>query len=208
MVEQYHPDRILIEPSGVGKLSDVIAAVQNAHLDVTLNSFVTVVDALKAKMYLKNFGEFFENQVAHAGAILLSRTAECPAGRLEETVSMLRGLNAHARIVTTPWKELTGAQLLETMEGSRDLVAEVLEEIAHAPHHEHHHHEHEHEHHHEHDHEHAHAHHHVHDHGPDCTCGCHDHGHHHHHHGHDCGCGHDLAAVGVFTSWGAEAPPR
>lgn len=218
VVEQYHPDRILIEPSGVGKLSDVIAAVQNAHLDVTLNSFVTVVDALKAKMYLKNFGEFFENQVAHAGAILLSRTAECPAGRLEETVSMLRGLNAHARIVTTPWKELTGAQLLETMEGSRDLVAEVLEEIAHAPHHEHHHHEHEHEHHHdhehehehhhEHDHEHAHAHHHVHDHGPDCTCGCHDHGHHHHHHGHDCGCGHDHAADEVFTSWGAETPHR
>lgn len=218
VVEQYHPDRILIEPSGVGKLSDVIAAVQNAHLDVTLNSFVTVVDALKAKMYLKNFGEFFENQVAHAGAILLSRTAECPAGRLEETVSMLRGLNAHARIVTTPWKELTGAQLLETMEGSRDLVAEVLEEIAHAPHHEHHHHEHEHEHHHdhehehehhhEHDHEHTHAHHHVHDHGPDCTCGCHDHGHHHHHHGHDCGCGHDHAADEVFTSWGAETPHR
>ena len=218
VVEQYHPDRILIEPSGVGKLSDVIAAVQNAHLDVTLNSFVTVVDALKAKMYLKNFGEFFENQVAHAGAILLSRTAECPAGRLEETVSMLRGLNAHARIVTTPWKELTGAQLLETMEGSRDLVAEVLEEIAHAPHHEHHHHEHEHEHHHdhehehehhhEHDHEHAHAHHHEHDHGPDCTCGCHDHGHHHHHHGHDCGCGHDHAADEVFTSWGAETPHR
>lgn len=218
VVEQYHPDRILIEPSGVGKLSDVIAAVQNAHLDVTLNSFVTVVDALKAKMYLKNFGEFFENQVAHAGAILLSRTAECPAGRLEETVSMLRGLNAHARIVTTPWKELTGAQLLETMEGSRDLVAEVLEEIAHAPHHEHHHHEHEHEHHHdhehehehhhEHDHEHTHAHHHVHDHGPDCTCGCHDHGHHHHHHGHDCGCGHDHAADEVFTSWGAETPYR
>ena len=226
VVEQYHPDRILIEPSGVGKLSDVIAAVQNAHLDVTLNSFVTVVDALKAKMYLKNFGEFFENQVAHAGAILLSRTAECPASRLEETVSMLRGLNAHARIVTTPWKELTGAQLLETMEGSRDLVAEVLEEIAHAPHHEQHHHEHEHHHdhehehthhhdhdhehahHHEHDHEHAHAHHHEHDHGPDCTCGCHDHEHHHHHHGHDCGCGHDHAADEVFTSWGAETPHR
>ena len=110
--EQFHPDRILIEPSGVGKLSDVIAAVQNAHLDVQLNSFVTVVDALKAKMYLKNFGEFFENQVAHAGAILLSRTAECPEKRLDETVAMLRGLNEHARIVTTPWKDLTGEQLL------------------------------------------------------------------------------------------------
>ena len=113
VVDQYHPDRILIEPSGVGKLSDVIAAVQNAHLDVQLNSFVTVVDALKAKMYLKNFGEFFENQVAHAGAILLSRTAECPEKRLDETVAMLRGLNEHARIVTTPWKDLTGEQLVE-----------------------------------------------------------------------------------------------
>ena len=142
VVDQYHPDRILIEPSGVGKLSDVIAAVQNAHLEVQLNSFVTVVDALKAKMYLKNFGEFFENQVAHAGAILLSRTAECPEKRLDETVAMLRGLNEHARIVTTPWKDLTGEQLLSTMEGSRDLVAEVLEEIAHEPHHEHHHHHH------------------------------------------------------------------
>ena len=126
--------------------------MQNAHLDVTLNSFVTVVDALKAKMYLKNFGEFFQNQVAHAGAILLSRTAECPAKRLDEVVGLLRGLNPHARIVTTPWKELTGQQLLETMEGSRDLVQEVLDEIAHEPHHEHHHH-HDHDHEHEHDHD-------------------------------------------------------
>ena len=163
VVDQYHPDRILIEPSGVGKLSDVIAAVQNAHLEVQLNSFVTVVDALKAKMYLKNFGEFFENQVAHAGAILLSRTAECPEKRLDETVAMLRGLNEHARIVTTPWKDLTGEQLLSTMEGSRDLVAEVLEEIAHEPHHEHHHHHHDHEHD-EHEHEHEHAHEHPHSH--------------------------------------------
>ena len=206
VVDQYHPDRILIEPSGVGKLSDVISAVQNAHLDVQLNSFVTVVDALKAKMYLKNFGEFFENQVAHAGAILLSRTAECPEKRLDETVAMLRGLNEHARIVTTPWKDLTGEQLLETMEGSRDLVAEVLEEIAHEPHHEHHHHHHdhdehdhdheEHEHHHDHDHE-EHEHHHVH--GENCTCGCHDHDHEHHHHHH---------ADDVFTSWGKETPHK
>ena len=193
VVDQYHPDRILIEPSGVGKLSDVIAAVQNAHLEVQLNSFVTVVDALKAKMYLKNFGEFFENQVAHAGAILLSRTAECPEKRLDETVAMLRGLNEHARIVTTPWKDLTGEQLLSTMEGSRDLVAEVLEEIAHEPHHEHHHHHHdhehdEHEHEHEHDHEHDHEEHeHHHEHDEHCTCGCHDHD-----------------ADEVFTSWGKE----
>ena len=109
-------------------------------------------------MYLKNFGEFFENQVAHAGAILLSRTAECPEKRLDETVAMLRGLNEHARIVTTPWKDLTGEQLLSTMEGSRDLVAEVLEEIAHEPHHDH-------------DHE-----HHHHDHDGHCCCG-HDHDH-------------------------------
>ena len=215
VVDQYAPDRILIEPSGVGKLSDVITAVQNAHLDVVLNSFVTVVDALKAKMYLKNFGEFFENQVAHAGAILLSRTAECPANRLEEVVGILRELNPHARIVTTPWKELTGTQLLQTMEGSRDLVQEVLDEIAREPHHEHHHH------HHDHDHDHAHEHHHDHDHdehhhdhGPDCTCGCHDHDHdheHHHHHDHDhCGCGHDHDhdADEVFTSWGKETPHR
>jgi len=199
VVDQYHPDRILIEPSGVGKLSDVIAAVQNAHLEVQLNSFVTVVDALKAKMYLKNFGEFFENQVAHAGAILLSRTAECPEKRLDETVAMLRGLNEHARIVTTPWKDLTGEQLLSTMEGSRDLVAEVLEEIAHEPHHEHHHHHHdhehdEHEHEHEHDHEHDHEEHeHHHEHDEHCTCGCHDHDHHGHHH-----------ADEVFQSWGRE----
>ena len=184
VVDQYHPDRILIEPSGVGKLSDVIAAVQNAHLEVQLNSFVTVVDALKAKMYLKNFGEFFENQVAHAGAILLSRTAECPEKRLDETVAMLRGLNEHARIVTTPWKDLTGEQLLSTMEGSRDLVAEVLEEIAHEPHHEHHHH---------HDHEHEHEHEHDHGECDDPNCSCHDHHHHHH-------------ADEVFTSWGKETP--
>ena len=209
VVDQYAPDRILIEPSGVGKLSDVIAAVQNAHLDVQLNSFVTVVDALKAKLYLKNFGEFFQNQVAHAGAILLSRTAECPANRLEEVVGILRGLNPHARIVTTPWKDLTGVQLLQTMEGSRDLVQEVLDEIAHEPHHEHHHHhhDHDHEHHHEHehdhererhhehehDHEHEHHHDHHHEHGPGCTCGCHDHD-------------HDHDADEVFTSWGRETP--
>ena len=207
VVDQYHPDRILIEPSGVGKLSDVIAAVQNAHLEVQLNSFVTVVDALKAKMYLKNFGEFFENQVAHAGAILLSRTAECPEKRLDETVAMLRGLNEHARIVTTPWKDLTGEQLLSTMEGSRDLVAEVLEEIAHEPHHEHHHHHHDHDEHEEHEH-------HHHD-GETCSCGHHHHDHdeheHHHEHHYDengvCSCGHHHHghdADEVFTSWGIE----
>ena len=203
VVDTYHPDRILIEPSGVGKLSDVISAVQNAKLDVELNSFVTVVDALKAKMYLKNFGEFFENQVAHAGAILLSRTAECPEKRLNETLELLRTLNASARIVTTPWKDLSGQQLLEVMEGSQSLVEEVLHEIAHEHHHEHgeqcscghHHGEHEHD-----DdcacggHEHEHHHEHHHEHGEQCACG-HDHGEHahehHHEHGEHCSCGHD-----------------
>lgn len=200
VVEQYHPDRILIEPSGVGKLSDVITAVQNAHLDVQLNSFVTVVDALKAKMYLKNFGEFFENQVAHAGAILLSRTAECPPKRLEEVVALLRGLNPHARMVTTPWKDLTGLQLLETMEGSQDMVSEVLEEIAREPEH-HHHHHHDHEHHHEHDHEHHHEHDRDHEHHHDHP---HPHDHEHEHHHDHCGCDHDHDADEIFTSWGVE----
>lgn len=192
VVEQYHPDRILIEPSGVGKLSDVIRAVQDAHLDVKLNSFVTVVDALKAKMYLKNFGEFFENQVSHAGAILLSRTAECPEKRLGEVVDLLRGLNKNARIVTTPWKDLTGMQLLETMEGSGDLAAEVLAEIAKEPRHEHHHHDHDHDH----DHDHHHDHH------------DHDHDEHHHDHNHCCHDHHDHDADEVFTSWGKETPRK
>lgn len=211
VVETYHPDRIIIEPSGVGKLSDVISAVQNTKLDVSLNSFVTVVDCIKAKMYLKNFGEFFENQVQHAGAILLSRTAESTEAQIGATVALIRGLNETARIVTTPWKELTGAQLLEVMEGSHDLVAELLHEIAHTYHHpehdhEHHHdhdhhHEHEHEHHHDHDHHHEHDHdhhnhdhHHHHEHGESCSCGCHDHDHAHHHHDAD----------EVFTAWGKE----
>ena len=221
VVDQYHPDRILIEPSGVGKLSDVIAAVQNAHLDVQLNSFVTVVDALKAKMYLKNFGEFFENQVAHAGAILLSRTAECPEKRLDETVAMLRGLNEHARIVTTPWDELDGKTILSAIE-KVSLSDELLEkmrrehELEEAEHeHEHHHdhdehdeHDHEHEHHHDHDedddHD-EHEHHHEHDHD--------DHEHHHHHHDGEecddpaCECHHHHHhADDVFSSWGKETP--
>ena len=127
VLTKYTPDRVIIEPSGVGKLSDVIAAVQNAHLDDQLNSFVTVVDALKAKMYLKNFGEFFENQVTHAGAILLSRTAECPEKRLDETVAMLRGLTEHARIVTTPWKDLTGEQLLAAMDSGTKVTVAILQ---------------------------------------------------------------------------------
>ena len=217
VIETYHPARILIEPSGVGKLSDVIAAVQRVaeHEPVVLNSFVTVVDAQKAKMYAKNFGEFFLNQIEHAGAILLSRTQFVKEDRLEQVVSLLREHNKDARIVTTPWDQLTGAQLLSVMEDSHSLSAEVLAEIVYAAeeHEHHHHHDHDHEHHHEHgeergchDHEHEHHHHehdheHHHEHGEDCTCGCqdheqehehhhHDHEHEHHHeHGEGCTCG-------------------
>lgn len=210
VIETYHPARILIEPSGVGKLSDVIAAVQRVaeHEPVVLNSFVTVVDAQKAKMYAKNFGEFFLNQIEHAGAILLSRTQFLKEDRLEQVVALLREHNQDARIVTTPWDQLTGAQLLSVMEDSHSLSAEVLADIVreaeeHEHEHEHHHHDHDHEHHHDHDHEHEHEHHHDHDHehehhhdhehGEGCTCGCHDHDHHGHHH-----------ADEVFQSWGRE----
>ena len=193
VIETYHPDRIIIEPSGVGKLSDVIAAVQNIaeQQPVSLNSFVTVADAQKAKMYIKNFGEFFLNQIEHAGAILLSRTQFVKDDRLEAVVSMLRAHNANARIVTTPWDELSGNQLLSVMEDSHSLTAEVLHEIMH--HTQEHHHDHEHGHHHDHEHghhhDHEHGHHHDHEHGE--GCGCHDHEHHHHHdheHGEGCGC--------------------
>ncbi len=221
VIETYHPDRILIEPSGVGKLSDVIAAVQRvaAHEPVSLNSFVTVADAQKAKMYTKNFGEFFLNQIESAGAILLSRTQFVKEDRLAQVVDLLRQHNPSARIVTTPWDELTGAQLLSVMEDSHSLAADMLDEIvaeaeAHAREHEHEHehehhhdhdHDHEHEHEHHHDHEHEHEHHHDHDHdhehGEHCTCGCHDHDHahdheHEHHHHHH--------ADEVFQSWGHE----
>ena len=239
VIETYHPDRIIIEPSGVGKLSDVIAAVQNIaeQQPVSLNSFVTVADAQKAKMYIKNFGEFFLNQIEHAGAILLSRTQFVKDDRLEAVVSMLRAHNANARIVTTPWDELSGNQLLSVMEDSHSLTAEVLHEIMHHTqehHHDHehgHHHDHEHgegcgchdhEHHHHHDHEHGegcgchdHEHHHHHDHEHEEGCGCHDHEHHHHHdHEHEEGCGchghehHHHHADEVFQSWGQETPHK
>ena len=196
VIETYHPDRIIIEPSGVGKLSDVIAAVQNIaeQQPVSLNSFVTVADAQKAKMYIKNFGEFFLNQIEHAGAILLSRTQFVKDDRLETVVSMLRAHNANARIVTTPWDELSGSQLLSVMEDSHSLTAEVLHEIMHHAHE--HHHEHEHHHNHEHEHHHDHEHEHHHEHGEGCGCGCHDHEHHHHH------------ADEVFQSWGQETPHK
>ncbi len=216
VMDTYHPDRILIEPSGVGKLSDVIRAVQDLQMpDVVLNGFTTVVDAAKAKMYMKNFGEFFNNQVEHASAIILSRTGGMKQDKLDACVALLREKNPTATIVTTPWDELDGKQLLAAME-RRDTLAAALEELAEEQEHHHHHHEHgeecgcgchDHEHHHEHGEEcgcHDHEHHH-HEHGEEC--GCHDHEH-HHEHGEECGCGcHDHEhhhADEVFTSWGRE----
>ena len=218
VLETYHPDRILIEPSGVGKLSDVIRAVQDLGIqEVVLNGFTTVVDAAKAKMYMKNFGEFFNNQVEHASAIILSRTAGMEQKKLDACVALLREKNPTATIVTTPWDELNGKQLLAAME-RRDTLAAALEELAEEQEHEHHHHHeddcdcgchgHEHHHHHEDDcdcgsHEHEHHHHHE----DDYDCGSHEHEHHHHHgDGCDCGC-HDHEhhhADEVFTSWGRE----
>ena len=220
VMDTYHPDRILIEPSGVGKLSDVIRAVQDLQMpDVVLNGFTTVVDAAKAKMYMKNFGEFFNNQVEHASAIILSRTGGMKQDKLDACVALLREKNPTATIVTTPWDELDGKQLLAAME-RRDTLAAALEELAEEQEHHHHHHEHgeecgchDHEHHHHehgeecgcgcHDHE-----HHHHEHGEECDCSCHDHEHHHHEHGEECDCGcHDHEhhhADEVFTSWGRE----
>ncbi|MBR2012692.1 MAG: cobalamin biosynthesis protein CobW [Clostridia bacterium] len=193
VLETYHPDRVLIEPSGVGKLSDVIAAVKNSELDdVKLNSFTTVADASKCKIYAKNFGEFYNNQIEHAGCIILSRSQNLSEEKVTAAVNLLREKNEKAAIIATPWDQLSGAQILEAME-QRGGLEEMMEEMAHHEHHHHHHdeecdcgcHDHHHEHHH-HDHEHEHHH----DHGPECTCGCHDH---HHHH-----------ADEVFTSWGKE----
>ena len=207
VLADYAPDRIVIEPSGVGKLSDVIAAVERVQAeapDLHLNSFVTVVDATKAKIYMKNFGEFFNNQVEHASAILLSRTQKMDEAKLNTAVKLLRDKNAKAAILTTPWDQLTGAQILSAMEGGHSLAQELMEEIAH----QHHHHEHD----------------------EHCDCGCHDHDHDHHHHEHDhdhscdeaacdaclaCDMGHehhhhhhDHDADEVFTSWGRETPRK
>lgn len=201
VLADYAPARIVIEPSGVGKLSDVIAAVERVQAespDLHLNSFVTVVDAGKAKVYMKNFGEFFNDQVEHACAILLSRTQKIDQKKLDGAVALLREKNPKAAILTTPWDQLTGAQILSAMEGGRDLAHELMEEIEHEHHgHEHHHHDHDHEHEHEHEHHHEHDHDHDHDHGDTCTACC---GHDHHHHDHD--------ADEVFTSWGRETPRK
>ena len=202
VLTKYQPDRVIIEPSGVGKLSDVMKAVRDvaSTLDVVLNSAVTIVDASKCKMYMKNFGEFFNNQIENAGTVVLSRTDVVDAAKVQQDVELIREHNASASIVTTPCSQLSGAQLLEIIEKpdtmAEDLMREVEERRAHEA-------EHDHEHHHHHDddddececgcHDHDHEHHH-HDHDDDCDCGCHDHDHHHHHH----------HADEVFTSWGME----
>ena len=230
VISKYHPDRILIEPSGVGKLSDVIKAVQGVEEEtgLVLNSYTTVVDAKKCKMYMRNFGEFFNNQVEYAGAIIMSRTDIVDEAKAQASLELLREINTKAAIITTPIEKLDGKKLLDVMEHPVSLAQELMEEEEVCPecghvheHGEHHDHDHEeHEHHHDHDHEcgcghdhdhEEHEHHHDHDH--ECGCG-HDHDHeeheHHHDHDHECGCGHDHHdhhhhhADEVFTSWGRE----
>lgn len=220
----YKPDRVLIEPSGVGKLSDVVKAVENvaADLEVKVNSAVAVVDASKCKMYIKNFGEFFVNQIEHAGTIILSRTGNMPQEKLQAAVELIRQHNAKATIITTPWENLEGRAILETIEGVDNLDDMMKEMLEHAKEHEHHHHDgdgecscghhhhdHEEEHHHDHEEEHEHHHHdheeeHEHHYDENGVCSC---GHHHdeeehdhdHHHGHH-------HADEIFSSWGMETP--
>ena len=201
VISEYHPDRVIIEPSGVGKLSDVIGAVKKVigH-DVELGYAVAVADANKVKVYMKNFGEFYNNQIETASTIVLSRTTGISDKKLDTALELIREHNAEATIVTTPWEDLSGEQLIAAFEGQHTL-AKHMEETAHEHHHPHHDHDehcssghdHAHDHHHEHDHE----HHHHHEHEEGCTCGCHDHDHHHHHH-----------ADEVFTSWGRETAKK
>ena len=231
VVEKYHPDRIIIEPSGVGKLSDVIKAVKDLHIEneIRLNSASTLADASKVKVYMKNFGEFFNNQIEHAGTIILSRTQNVSEAKLKTDIELIRSLNKDAHIITTPWDDINGKQILDAMENVTNLELEMLAEaaakVAEEHEHEHHHH------HHDHDEEcgcgHDHEHEHHHDHDEECGCGHdhehdHEHEHHHdheheheHHHDHDgeCGCGHDHHhghhhADEVFTSWGVETPNK
>ena len=192
VLRDYTPDRVVIEPSGVGKLSDVIRAVQDVKADVTLNAIAAVVDVNKCKMYMKNFGEFFNNQVESANTIILSHTGKTSDSKLTACVELLRSHNDLADILTTPWEQLTGAQVLELLEKKNTLKAE-LEQLAGEVKHHHHHHdedggcEHEHHHHHHHDEDCEHEHHHHH-HDENCDC---EHEHHHHHHDEDCGCEHE-----------------
>ena len=217
VTEQYHPDRIIIEPSGVGKLSDVRAAVENVaeECEVCVNSLTTVADAKKIKMYMKNFGEFYNNQVEAAGTIVLSRTQDLTPEKLDAAIAMIQEKNAQATIITTPWDDISGQQILAAMEKSVDLAAELMAEMDEEHEHHHHHHDHDEEcecgHHHHDDEEHEHHHHHDHD--EECECGHHHHDdeeHEHHHHydeNGECSCGHHHHhhhADEVFTSWGKE----
>ena len=206
MLTKYKPDRVIIEPSGVGKLSDVMKAVRDvaAEIEVTLNSAVTIVDVAKCRMYMKNFGEFFNNQIENAGTVVLSRTDIAAVDKVNQAVELIREKNPAAVIVTTPCSQLSGAQLLEIIEKPDTMAEDLMKEVEeHRRHH--------------HDHEHGeecgcghdHDHHHDHEHGEECGCG-HDHDHHHdhdHEHGEACSCGHDHGhhhADEVFTSWGLE----
>ena len=229
VITDYTPDRIIIEPSGVGKLSDVIKAVKDvsSDLDVELDSYTTVADVSKVKIYMKNFGEFFNNQIESANTIILSRTQTTTQDKIEKAVAMIREKNDHATIITTPWDELDGAAIREAMQNYKSLEETMMDEAKSGHDHEHDHgddctcgcHDHDH-----HDHEHEH--------GDDCTCGCHDHDHddhehdnehdhdheheheHHHDHGDECTCGchdhdhHHHHADEVFTSWGKETPHK
>ena len=232
VISEYHPDRVIIEPSGVGKLSDVIGAVKKVvgH-DVELGYTVAVADANKVKVYMKNFGEFYNNQIETASTIILSRTTGITEKKLDTALELIRQHNDHATIVTTPWEDLSGEQLIAAFEGEHTLKKH-MEATEHEHHHHHHdhdehcccghdHHEHEHHHHHEHDeecccgHDHEHEHHHHHDHGEECDCGHpHDHEHHQHEHGEGCTCGchdhdhHHHHADEVFTSWGRETAKK
>ena len=228
VIETYHPDRILIEPSGVGKLSDVMSSVKDMEKnhDVKLNALVTVANAMKATKQMKAFGEFFNNQIENATTVVLSRTQNMKEEKLELCVKEIQKLNPKAAIITTPWDSISGEKILKVIEQQDSLMQEMMkeyEEHHHDHEHEHHHdHDHDHEHHHDHDHDHEHEHHHDHDHehehhhdhnhdhehehhhdhdhdhGEGCTCGCHDHDHHHH----------DHDADEVFISWGKETPHK
>mgnify|MGYP000496147902 CR=1 FL=1 len=191
VITEYAPDRIIIEPSGVGKLSDVIKAVKDVaeEVEVQLDSYTTVADVSKCKIYMKNFGEFFNNQIESANTIVLSRTQTASQDKIEKAVAMIREHNAEATIITTPWDDIDGSKIKEAMQNHKSVKDALFEDED----------EHEHHHHHDHDEDHDHEHHHEHD--ENCTCGCHDHDHdhhhhHHHHHGHD--------ADEVFISWGEE----
>ncbi len=215
--DKFSPDRIIIEPSGVGKLSDVMASVINMEKenDVKLNALVTVVNAKKAKKQMKGFGEFFNNQIEFATTVILSRADEADNETIQDVVNTIREKNEKALIVTTSLSELSGEKILNAIEGKDNLQVSIEAMKAHEEHEHEHHHEHDHEHEHHHEHEHEHEHHHHHDHDEECECGCHDHDHeheHHHHHEHDehceCGCHdhHHHHADDVFESFGRETP--